>query len=103
MILPFFQVDAFAPRPLTGNPAAVMPLEEWLPDEQLQAIAGRIPGLGAHADKIPDNIGDTLGGAARWWLHGSLDALARKLERQGSRLILRRETIEDLLSLEVQP
>jgi PhzF family phenazine biosynthesis protein len=39
MILPFFQVDAFAPRPLTGNPAAVMPLGEWLPDEQLQAIA----------------------------------------------------------------
>jgi PhzF family phenazine biosynthesis protein len=39
MILPFFQVDAFAPRPLTGNAAAVMPLEEWLPDEQLQAIA----------------------------------------------------------------
>lgn len=39
MILPFFQVDAFAPRPLTGNPAAVMPLEEWLPDETLQAIA----------------------------------------------------------------
>ena len=39
MILPFFQVDAFAPRPLTGNPAAVMPLEERLPDDQLQAIA----------------------------------------------------------------
>ena len=39
MILPFFQVDAFATRPLTGNPAAVMPLEEWLPDETLQAIA----------------------------------------------------------------
>jgi len=39
MILPFFQVDAFAPTPLTGNPAAVMPLEEWLPDAQLQAIA----------------------------------------------------------------
>ena len=25
--IPFFQVDAFAERPLTGNPAAVMPLE----------------------------------------------------------------------------
>ena len=37
--LPFFQVDAFAPRPLTGNPAAVMPLDRWLPDEILQAIA----------------------------------------------------------------
>lgn len=33
------QVDAFADRPFTGNPAAVLPLEEWLPDETLQAIA----------------------------------------------------------------
>ncbi|WP_344695353.1 PhzF family phenazine biosynthesis protein [Sphingomonas rosea] len=39
MIIPFFQVDAFAPAPLTGNPAAVMPLTDWLPDETLQAIA----------------------------------------------------------------
>ena len=33
------QVDAFADRPFTGNPAAVVPLEAWLPDELLQAIA----------------------------------------------------------------
>ncbi len=33
------QVDAFADRPFTGNPAAVVPLEEWLPDDILQAIA----------------------------------------------------------------
>jgi PhzF family phenazine biosynthesis protein len=37
--LPFFQVDAFAERPLAGNPAAVMPLEQWLDDGLLQAIA----------------------------------------------------------------
>jgi PhzF family phenazine biosynthesis protein len=37
--LPFFQVDAFAERPFTGNPAAVMPLNEWLDDATLQAIA----------------------------------------------------------------
>ena len=37
--IPFFQVDAFADRPLTGNPAAVMPLEHWLDDDVLQAIA----------------------------------------------------------------
>ena len=37
--LPFFQVDAFAEKPFTGNPAAVMPLQEWLPDEAMQAIA----------------------------------------------------------------
>jgi PhzF family phenazine biosynthesis protein len=36
---PYFQVDAFADRPLTGNPAAVMPLERWLDDGLLQAIA----------------------------------------------------------------
>ena len=33
------QVDAFADRPFTGNPAAVMPLDAWLPDDLLQAIA----------------------------------------------------------------
>lgn len=37
--LPFFQVDAFAEAPFTGNPAAVMPLLEWLPDDVMQAIA----------------------------------------------------------------
>ncbi|MEA3010793.1 MAG: hypothetical protein QOJ91_2485 [Sphingomonadales bacterium] len=33
------QVDAFADRPFTGNPAAVVPLEQWLADDVLQAIA----------------------------------------------------------------
>ena len=37
---PFFQVDAFTTgAPLSGNPAAVMPLERWLDDGLLQAIA----------------------------------------------------------------
>ena len=39
MRLPFHQVDAFADRPFAGNPAAVIPLDEWLPDEVMQAIA----------------------------------------------------------------
>jgi predicted PhzF superfamily epimerase YddE/YHI9 len=34
-----FQVDAFASRPFEGNPAAVVPLEQWLADPVLQAIA----------------------------------------------------------------
>lgn len=38
-LLPITQVDAFADRPFTGNPAAVMPLVEWLDDATLQAIA----------------------------------------------------------------
>ena len=39
MNLRFVQVDAFADRPFTGNPAAVVPLEQWLADETMQAIA----------------------------------------------------------------
>jgi len=39
MKLPYWHVDAFAERPFTGNQAAVMPLEEWLPDATLLAIA----------------------------------------------------------------
>ena len=31
--------DAFAARPFSGNPAAVCPLEAWLPDAVMQAIA----------------------------------------------------------------
>lgn len=38
-VVPYFQVDAFAERPLGGNPAAVMPLERWLEDALLQSIA----------------------------------------------------------------
>jgi PhzF family phenazine biosynthesis protein len=37
--LPLYQVDAFTDRPFHGNPAAVVPLERWLPDKTLQAIA----------------------------------------------------------------
>jgi len=39
MKLPYFQVDAFANRSFTGNPAGVCPLRDWLPDELLQKIA----------------------------------------------------------------
>jgi PhzF family phenazine biosynthesis protein len=39
MKLPYWHVDAFAARPFAGNQAAVMPLDAWLPDELLQAIA----------------------------------------------------------------
>lgn len=37
--LPFFQIDAFADRPFAGNQAGVMPLDRWLDDATLQAIA----------------------------------------------------------------
>jgi PhzF family phenazine biosynthesis protein len=39
MSLPLYQVDAFAEGVFSGNPAAVVPLAAWLPDETLLAIA----------------------------------------------------------------
>jgi PhzF family phenazine biosynthesis protein len=39
MKLKLWQVDAFAERPFSGNPAAIVPLEQWLPDATMQAIA----------------------------------------------------------------
>jgi len=38
-MLTLYQVDAFTDRPFAGNPAAVCPLDAWLPDPTLQAIA----------------------------------------------------------------
>lgn len=39
MKIPIYQVDAFTREAFAGNPAAVCPLEEWLDDETLAAIA----------------------------------------------------------------
>lgn len=39
MKLPLFQVDAFADGVFSGNPAAVCPLDAWLTEDVMQAIA----------------------------------------------------------------
>jgi PhzF family phenazine biosynthesis protein len=57
MELRLIQVDAFADRPFTGNPAAVMPLEGWLADETLQAIALE-NNLSETAFTVPDSSGE---------------------------------------------
>ena len=40
MKLDIYQIDAFAEKQFEGNPAAVIPLKEWLPKSVMQAIAG---------------------------------------------------------------
>ena len=39
MQLPIFQIDAFADKIFAGNPAAICPLDTWLPDSLMQTIA----------------------------------------------------------------
>lgn len=57
MKLPFAQIDAFADRPFARNPAAVMPLEAWLDDAVLQAIAAE-NNLAETAFFVPDATGE---------------------------------------------
>lgn len=57
-----FQVDAFASRPFQGNPAAVVPLDAWLDDAVLQAIADE-NNLSETAFFVPDGDGFRL----RWF------------------------------------
>lgn len=40
VLLPVFIVDAFTTVRFNGNPAAVVPLQAWLPESLMQAIAG---------------------------------------------------------------
>jgi PhzF family phenazine biosynthesis protein len=62
MRLPIYQVDAFTDRVFGGNPAAVVPLTEWLPDGTLQAIAAE-NNLSETAFFVPEGEGYAL----RWF------------------------------------
>jgi PhzF family phenazine biosynthesis protein len=62
MQLPIYQVDAFSSRLFAGNPAAVCPLEQWLPDEVMQSIAAE-NNLAETAFFAPDGNGYRL----RWF------------------------------------
>ncbi|WP_337228222.1 PhzF family phenazine biosynthesis protein [Proteus faecis] len=41
-VLPIYYVNAFSSQPFSGNPAAVVLLEEWLPDDTLITLANEI-------------------------------------------------------------
>ena len=56
MELLLYQVDAFASKLFEGNPAAVCPLETWLPEEIMQSIAAE-NNLSETAFFVPDDNG----------------------------------------------
>ena len=62
MKLPIYQVDAFASRAFTGNPAAVVPLQSWLADDVMQGIALE-NNLSETAFLVPDDGGFEI----RWF------------------------------------
>lgn len=56
MKLKIYQIDAFTDQLFSGNPAAVVPLENWLPDEVLQNIAAE-NNLAETAFYVPNETG----------------------------------------------
>ena len=62
MQLKLYQVDAFASHVFAGNPAAVVPLDSWLDDAVLQAIATE-NNLSETAYTVPEGAGYRL----RWF------------------------------------
>ncbi len=56
MELDIYKADAFAEQAFSGNPAAVVPLEKWLPDDLMQNIA-KENNLSETAFFIPDKNG----------------------------------------------
>ena len=62
MQLKMFQIDAFTNRSFAGNPAAVVPLDEWMDDSLMQAIAAE-NNLAETAFFVPD--GDAF--QLRWF------------------------------------
>lgn len=70
MELAIYQVDAFTQQLFAGNPAAVVPLNRWLPDATLQAIAAE-NNLSETAYFVPDDDAFQL----RWFTPGCEVAL----------------------------
>lgn len=66
MQLRLYQVDAFADRPFEGNPAAVVPLDSWLPDATMQAIAAE-NNLAETAFFVPGGAGGAEGAYGLRW------------------------------------
>ena len=56
MKLTIYQVDAFAEKVFEGNPAAVCPLKQWLPESTMQAIAAE-NNLSETAFFVPEDDG----------------------------------------------
>jgi PhzF family phenazine biosynthesis protein len=66
MAIPLYHVDAFASEVFAGNPAAVCPLESWLPDARMQAMAAE-NNLPATAFLVAGPPGGVADYALRWF------------------------------------
>jgi PhzF family phenazine biosynthesis protein len=95
MKLPFAQIDAFADRPFSGNPAAVIPLDAWVDDATLQAIAEE-NNLSETAFLVPDASGEAEY-ELRWFTPAVEVALCGHATLASGHYVLDREQDRDLV------
>ena len=93
MRIPFTQVDAFASRPFEGNPAAVMPLDAWLPDATLQAIAVK-NNLSETAFRVADASGEA-DYELRWFTPGNEVVLCGHATLASGHVVLSSDPLRD--------
>lgn len=95
MKLPFAQIDAFAGRPFAGNQAAVIPLDAWLDDAVLQAIAEE-NNVAETAFIIPDASGEA-DWELRWFTPAVEVALCGHATLASGHYLLDRDPSRDLV------
>jgi PhzF family phenazine biosynthesis protein len=93
MTLAFAQIDAFADRPFSGTQAAVMPLDAWLDDAVLQAIAEE-NNLAETAFIVPDASG-AADYELRWFTPAVEIALCGHATLASGHYLLSRDTALD--------
>ena len=95
MELTLYQVDAFADRHFEGNPAAVIPLETWLPDDVMQSIAEKnnlsetaffVPKYGINEDPVTGSAHTQL---APYWARrlSKTKLTAKQVSSRGGELV----------------
>ncbi len=121
MKLELWQVDAFANKPLEGNPAAIVPLERWIDDALMQRIANEnnlaetaffvktAPGAYALRWFTPESEVDLCGHAtlaSAWLLFAELDTELKSVAfgtRSGTLTVERGRDGQHLMSLPSDP
>jgi len=119
MQLPIRQLDAFASAPFEGNPAAVCPLETWLPTAWMQAIAAEnnlsetaflVPAAGAwelrwFTPRVEIDLCGHATLAAGWVVLNELDpgAEAARFQTRSGALVVERAGSELSLDLPASP
>lgn len=98
MPMKIYQIDAFTTKVFSGNPAAVVPLEQWLDDSILQSIAAE-NNLAETAYTVPTNNGWQI----RWFTPAAEVALCGHATLAAAHVLVKHQGFDgDVLTFETR-